>query len=344
MKLFLISITVCTIAGHLQAAEEPQDLTRLREKYVDAANLAVTPITKVYIREIKSLRTDYQGRNDNEKLAFIVAEIERIEQLDGKGLVHLEPNEAIAAISPLEEQMIRLKGLWRNKENSHYEFQLPDIMTQTQTYGSSGGGTTVQTTEYKVTMAAQKLVIEQVGAENPQYKTWYEARLPLSLENMSLDSFNISPGRKSNSTVQLTRAQAVASASVWHMDSVGAICDGVSPEKSDDYTVPRQTWHPTKGSNEWVQLDFPAPRKVSESSVYWFDDVKNGGACHIPEAAHIFYKSGDEWKPVVTKRKLSVSKDEWNKVRFEEVETTALRLQVQMHEKYSAGVLEWTFE
>jgi len=345
MKSTYLSIAFITYGTLLCTADEPQDLTSLRERYLNAANLAVTPITKVYIKELNSLRANYQRRNDEEKGAFIVAEIQRIEQLDGKGLVQLEPieEEPVSASSPLGEQMIGLKGIWQDKANSHYEFKLPGMMVHTYRYISSGGMTET-INEYKVTMGDQKLMIETVATGHSQYKTWYEVKLPLSRDELKLERLNVRPGSKTSSTVLLTKSRAIPSASVWHGDSVGAICDGISSKKSSDYSIPRQTWFPVKGSNEWVQLAFPNPRKVSESSVYWFDDVSVGGGCRVPESALILYKSGDEWKPVEANRKLGVAKDRWNKMSFEEVETTALRLKVQMHEEYSAGILEWKFE
>ena len=115
--------------------------------------------------------------------------------------------------------------------------------------------------------------------------------------------------------------------------------DQYSPEGADDATG-YMHWWPKKGTAEWVEYAFPEPVRVSEASVYWFDDT-GGGQCRVPASWKLVYKAGDKWLPVPGATAYGVAKDAWNTVKFGPVRTAALRLEVQMQEKWSGGVHEW---
>ena len=112
------------------------------------------------------------------------------------------------------------------------------------------------------------------------------------------------------------------------------------PTDSNDHTAIYFHWWPKKNSTEWVQYDLAAPATVSETSVYWFDDTGQG-ECRIPRGWRVLYKRGDEWVPVTTADPYGTAKDRYNTVRFTPVETTALRLEVQLSATFSAGIQEW---
>ena len=119
-----------------------------------------------------------------------------------------------------------------------------------------------------------------------------------------------------------------------------AVNDQWDPTDSNDHSKPYLHWWPNKGTQEWVQYDFAASARVSEVEVYWFDDTGQG-ECRVPASWQILYKSGDTWKPVANPTSYGVEKDEFNRVRFQPVRTTALRLEIQLPEKFSAGIHEW---
>jgi hypothetical protein len=132
-----------------------------------------------------------------------------------------------------------------------------------------------------------------------------------------------------------------ASAShVFAGDSLEAIGDGQAPRASNDHAVPRMTWWPHRGTTEWVQYDFGKPLKVSSVSVYWFDDT-GAGQCRVPGAWKIRFRDGGQWKEVVNAKQEPVAKDKFNQATFDPVETTALRLEVQLLPDVSGGILEW---
>jgi hypothetical protein len=54
------------------------------------------------------------------------------------------------------------------------------------------------------------------------------------------------------------------------------------------------------------------------------------------------YRDGDVWKPAPQQGgTLSAASDRFNRAEFAPVTTTALRLEIQLQEGSSAGILEW---
>ena len=123
-------------------------------------------------------------------------------------------------------------------------------------------------------------------------------------------------------------------------DTTEALGDGQEPHHSNDQEIPRMTWWPHKGTTEWVQYDFGKPMKVSSVSVYWFDDT-GVGECRVPAFWKVLFRDGEQWKEVLNARTEPVAKDKFNPVAFDIVETTALRLEVQLQPNFSGGILEW---
>jgi hypothetical protein len=124
-------------------------------------------------------------------------------------------------------------------------------------------------------------------------------------------------------------------------DKVGSpVNDQWDPADSNDRSKPYLHWWPNRGTVEWVQYDFTAPTRVSEVEVYWYDDTGRGG-CRVPESWRILYKADNTWKPVANSDSYGVEKDQFNRVRFQPVRTTALKLEIQLPEKFAAGVHEW---
>ena len=119
-----------------------------------------------------------------------------------------------------------------------------------------------------------------------------------------------------------------------------AIHDQWDPTDSNDHSKPYLHWWPIKGTMEWVQYDFAAPAAVSEVEVYWFDDTSQG-ECRVPASWRVLYRSGDTWKPVANSNPYGVEKDKFNLVRFNPVRTSALKLEIQLLGKFSAGIHEW---
>jgi hypothetical protein len=118
------------------------------------------------------------------------------------------------------------------------------------------------------------------------------------------------------------------------------ITDGEEPRNSRE-AGSYFDWWPTRGSKlEWLEMTFAKPATVSQTEIYWFDDAPGGGV-RVPASWRLLYKDGEEWKPVETTDTFGVAKDQWNRLTFKPVNTTALRLEVTMQPNQSAGLQEW---
>ena len=144
-----------------------------------------------------------------------------------------------------------------------------------------------------------------------------------------------------------------ARASASHVnptDTLDALSDGDAGSGPGDTWIPRFTWWDRKGTQEWVQYDLARPSKVSGVTVHWFDDTKAGGGCAPPKSWQVLYRDGDAWKPVKETGRgggggnvgnVGAAAGVAEVASFEPVETTALRLQVQLQPGKSGGILEW---
>ncbi|MEO6009902.1 MAG: glycoside hydrolase family 127 protein, partial [Vicinamibacteraceae bacterium] len=123
--------------------------------------------------------------------------------------------------------------------------------------------------------------------------------------------------------------------------SLRPIADGEAPRTSDDPSS-YFDWWPTRGSaREWVEMTLAAPARVSEASVYWFDDTGHGGV-RVPASWRILYKdAAGAWTPVQAAEAYGVARDRFNRVTFAPVTAAALRIEIVMQPTFSVGLQEW---
>lgn len=126
--------------------------------------------------------------------------------------------------------------------------------------------------------------------------------------------------------------------------SLSAINDGYVPKDENDRTIPYYHWYPKKGTTEWISYEFPEKATVSSSTVYWYDDAP-WGDCRLPQSWKIYYRdAAGLWQPVKDADHYGTEKGTGNRVNFEPVETSAVKLEVVLPEDNSAGVFEWEVE
>jgi hypothetical protein len=90
-----------------------------------------------------------------------------------------------------------------------------------------------------------------------------------------------------------------------------------------------------------VQQNFRTHRNVGSVEVYWYDDEPTAGTCRVPRSWKVIYRDNEGWKQVSGASRPGTVKDEYNKVTFQPVKATALRLEVRLHGDFTAGILEW---
>ncbi|MCP4645473.1 MAG: hypothetical protein GY851_33830 [bacterium] len=133
-------------------------------------------------------------------------------------------------------------------------------------------------------------------------------------------------------------AEEVKVSHCFRGDTVDAINDGIEPRTSND--KPRHSFWDHKGTREWVEYHFGEPRTVSATEVFWLDDAPWGG-CSVPLTWQLSYQKDGAWIPVKNTCPFGVEKDVFNRVTFEPVAATALRIDVELRPNRGGGIVEW---
>lgn len=123
--------------------------------------------------------------------------------------------------------------------------------------------------------------------------------------------------------------------------SLSSITDQLLPDSSGSHQFPFFHWWPKKDSWEWVEFNWEQPEKISNVSVYWFDDRPWGGT-RIPVEWEVLYLNAktSEWESVRVKNDYSVSLNDWDKVNFKPVKTNKIRVRVHLSPNYASGIHE----
>jgi uncharacterized protein len=125
--------------------------------------------------------------------------------------------------------------------------------------------------------------------------------------------------------------------------SVAAINDQFEPVDSKDNSVPYFHWWPEKDKTEWIAYTFDSSHTVSICKIYWYDDGPWGG-CRIPSDWKIYYIKDGLWVPVNNITPYEIARDKYNRVQFDPVTTTGLKLEVRLPVDNSSGIHEWIVE
>lgn len=117
--------------------------------------------------------------------------------------------------------------------------------------------------------------------------------------------------------------------------------DQWEPKRSSDTSKPYHYWWLKQGTKESIAYQFDRPYTVSNVQVYWLDFDQYDGNFRVPASWTLYYKDGDNWKEVEHHTPYGVSKDCYNSVDFQPVNTTGLKIVAQLQQGESGGVIEW---
>lgn len=137
--------------------------------------------------------------------------------------------------------------------------------------------------------------------------------------------------------------------------------DQFEPKSSADINTPYHYWWLKSGTEEWIGYEFNQPETISAVEVYWLAFDHYDVIYKAPESWKLLYKNGDNWLEVKTVTPYGTELDKYNRVEFETVTTTGLRLVAQLQRPpsqnvtdesgpqiinvsrrgYSGGVIEW---
>ncbi len=126
--------------------------------------------------------------------------------------------------------------------------------------------------------------------------------------------------------------------------SLEAIKDQNVPADSGDSSALQLDFWPHKGTTEWLQFEWDEAHDLSSVRIYWFDDTGRG-ECHLPKSWQVSYRDKDgAFQPVKNRSPYAIEKDAFNKVQFDPVSTTALKIEIVLQPEWSAGVQEVILE
>lgn len=117
--------------------------------------------------------------------------------------------------------------------------------------------------------------------------------------------------------------------------------DQWEPASSSDTSKPYHYWWLRRGVNVTLAYHFEKPETVNKIQVYWLDFEHYDGNFRVPKTWKLYYKNNNKWEEVVAKSPYTVEKDKYNILEFEPITTAELKMDVQLQDGESGGVIEW---
>lgn len=158
----------------------------------------------------------------------------------------------------------------------------------------------------------------------------------------------------------IPKPEPTLASQAWPVDGWG-FNDQFEPKSSADINTPYHYWWLKAGTEESIGYKFKTPEKISSCEVYWLAFEHYDVIYKAPESWKLLYKDGNSWKEVKNASSYGTELDKYNKVTFDPITTTELKMVVQLQrpkaEKasdengpqvvdvgrrgYSGGVIEW---
>ncbi len=202
-----------------------------------------------------------------------------------------------------------------------------------------GGVTIIQGEALAVARPKEKLETEKVSFKAVPYFAWDNRRPGEMIVWLAEEPEGVELPSTEGVFVDGLRIRA---SHINSTDTLGELTHSSEPKSSKDHAIRRMTWWDHRGGVEWLSYGTTKPRKLTGASVYWFDDT-GIGACRVPAEWRLLWRDGNEWKPVqpLKGERYSTALDRFNRVSFEPVTTSELRLEVKLQSGFSGGVLRW---
>lgn len=130
----------------------------------------------------------------------------------------------------------------------------------------------------------------------------------------------------------------VATSKKKRAGSLNAVNDLYKPAEGEHAEITNFNWWPVNRTTGTITYAFEKPEEISASTVYWFKS-SDGGVTY-PVSWKLYYKQGDQWKPIKGTR-YPVNEDGMpSQVKFKKITTDAMKLEVKIGKK-PAGLYEW---
>src|SRR4051812_42347049 len=141
------------------------------------------------------------------------------------------------------------------------------------------------------------------------------------------------PSETAEKSVSRANLAAVAStSSSARYAQLTSLNDGITPTPQANFRRQQQR------SNIWVQYEWSQPVSTSEIAVYWWD---YNNSLRLPQAYRITYWNGQNFVPVNNPQGLGLENNRFNSTRFDEVNTTKMRIEVDSADRLTSTLIEW---
>ena len=136
--------------------------------------------------------------------------------------------------------------------------------------------------------------------------------------------------------------------SSWSEDEgiIKTLTDPRDPKNSDDSSVGMFLMYNRSnfGGKAWIRMPFPEVRSVSRVRTYWWTEHYASGGIRPPASWRIYYKDGNDWKPVSNGIGYGVELNQYNEVNFDPVKTTEIKIDIQFAQDRCASLIRWRVE
>ena len=137
--------------------------------------------------------------------------------------------------------------------------------------------------------------------------------------------------------VNLAKAATPGGLYVSGDTSFSALNNGAEPSGSDDAGKGAYgTWPRT--DRQWVTYEWSQPVSTDSVDLYWWHD---GRGIAAPTSARLLYWNGSDYVPVRSRRPAGLLTNRFNRVSFDPVTTTRLKLEFEGDGEKSVGLLQW---
>jgi len=136
----------------------------------------------------------------------------------------------------------------------------------------------------------------------------------------------------------------VLASAALHFNPPTVVLDGQVSSAANRQNVQPFTWFERRGSREWVEYQFSAPKRIASSEVYWAgsgDESDRRAAVRLPESWWIEYWDGSRWQRPPGVSSYPVNAGGVSHVSFTPVTSSRFRLVAQLRENSGGGLFEW---
>ena len=213
-----------------------------------------------------------------------------------------------------------------------------------------GGVTTLTTSAQQI---GRDSVLTDVEVKLIPYSTWQNR----GADEMEVwiaatkEAARITPeptlASRAHSLIHKAAIQKDAPVSASAMEWAWGVNDQWEPKRSSDTSKPYHYWWLQYGKPVSISYEWDQSQTIQRTSVYWLDFDHYDGNFRVPESWRLYYRNArDRWEEVTLSDGscYGVEKDQWNTISFAPVCTTGLRIEAQLQQGESGGIIEWKVE